>query len=153
MTGGAFDQTRDLTPQDIAVDDFRGPKTIKVHLKCSKTDPFREGTDVYLARTDDELCPIAAMLSWLVIRGNTEGPLFNFQSGTPLTQSSFVSCLKKALIIANIDPSGFSGHSFQIGAATAAVKLGLLDSTIKQLNSGGGKVMHFRDTLDHLQGS
>ena len=74
-TGGAFDQTRDLTPQDIAVDDVRDPKTMKVRLKCSKTDPFREGTDIYLARMDDELCPIAATLSWLVIRGNEGGPV------------------------------------------------------------------------------
>ena len=73
-TGGVFDQMRDLTPQDIAVDNVRDPKTMKVRLKCSKTDPFREGTDIYLARTGDEICPITATLSWLVIIGNEAGP-------------------------------------------------------------------------------
>ena len=131
--GGSFEQSRDLTLHDIAVDDIRNPTTLRVHLKCSKTDPFREGTDIFLARTDDELCPIAAMLSWLVIRGNEDGPLFNFHSGAPLTHSSFVLCLKEALILANVNSSGFSGHSFRIRAATTAAKLGLPDSAIKQL--------------------
>ena len=133
ITEGAFDQSCNLTPHDIAVDDVRNPTTMKVHLKCSKTDLFREETDKFLACMDDELCPIAAMLSWLVIRGNKDSPLFNFHSGAPITRSSFVSCLKEALTIVNIDSSGFSGHNFQIGAAIAAVKLGLPNSAIKPL--------------------
>ena len=132
-SSGTFDQSRDLTPHDISVDDARNPQTMKVHLKYSKTDPFKEGTDIFLARTNDELCPVAAMLSWLVLRGKEDGPLFQFQSGVPLTRSCFVSCLKGALTSANIDPSGFSGHGFRIGAATTAAKVGLPDSTIKQL--------------------
>ena len=128
-----FAQSRDLTLHDILVDDARNPQTMKVHLKCSKMDPFKEGTDIFLACTNDKLCPVAAMLSWLVLRDKEDGPLFQFQLGAPFTRSFFVSCLKGALTSANIDLSGFSGYSFRIGAATTAVKVGLPDSTIKQL--------------------
>ena len=128
-----FDQSQDLALHDISVNDARNPQTMKVHLKCLKTDPFKEGTDIFLARMNDELCPVAAMLFWLVFRGKEDGTLFQFQSRVPLTSTCFVSCLKGALTSANIDPSGFLGHSFYIGAATMAAKVGLPDSTIKQL--------------------
>ena len=133
MNSESFDATKDLTPEDIAIDNIANPKVLRVHLRHSKTDPFREGAELFVARTNNELCPVAAMLSWLVRRGNSSGPLFLFQSGKPLTRSSFVSCLKQALAAAGFDSTRFSGHSFRIGAATTAAKCGLSDSTIKQL--------------------
>ena len=93
-SSGTFDQSQDLTPHDISVNDARNPQTMKEHLKCSKTEPFKEGTDIFLTRTNDKLCPVAAMLSWLVLRGKEDGLLFQFQSGAPLNCSCFVSCLK-----------------------------------------------------------
>ena len=69
-------------------------KTMKVHLKCLKTDLFKEGTDIFLVRMNDELCPVAAMLPWLILRGKEDGLLFQFQSGAPLTCSCFILCLK-----------------------------------------------------------
>ena len=131
--GGSFDPTRDLTPQDVTVDCITNPQMLRVHLKHSKTDPFREGTDIFVARTNDELCPVTALLAWLVERGKKEGPLFQFYSGASLTRGTFVACFREALVLAHIDPEGFSGHSFRIGAATMAAKRGLSDSNIKQL--------------------
>ena len=130
-SGGTFDQSRDLTPHDISVDDARNPQTM--NLKCSKANPFKEGMDIFLAHANNKLCPVAAMLSWLVLRGKEYDPLFQFQSGAPLTRNCFVSCLKEILTLVNIDPSGFSDHGFRIGAAITAAKMGLSDSTIKQL--------------------
>lgn len=72
-----FDQSQDLTPHDISVDDARNPQTMKVHLKCSKTDSFKEGMNIVLAHMNDELCPVAAMLSWLVLRAKRMAPCFN----------------------------------------------------------------------------
>ena len=131
--GEDFDEHRDLTPQDIAIDNVSNPQMLKVHIKCSKTDPFRAGTDIFIARTKDDLCPVAAMLAWLVKRGRTPGPLFRFQSGHPLSRSIFVRSFKQALASANIDPNGFTGHSFRIGAATSAANKGMTDTQIKQL--------------------
>ena len=131
--GGSFNQTRDLTPQDVTVDCITNPQMLRVHLKHSKTDPFREGTDIFVARTNDELCPVTALLTRLVERGKKEGPLFQFHSGASLTHGTFVACFRKALVLAHIDPKGFSGHSFRIRATTTAAKRGLSDSNIKQL--------------------
>ena len=131
---GTFDPSRDLTANDISVDDIRNPQLLKIRLKHSKTDPFREGTDIVVARTHDDLCPVTAMLAWIVLRSRPrDDPLFYFQSRAPLTRSNFVTHFKNALSIAGIDPAGYSGHSFRIGAATTAARRGLQDSTIKQL--------------------
>ena len=45
-----FDPTRNLTTQDVAIDNLTNPQILKICLKCSKTDPFREGSDIFLAR-------------------------------------------------------------------------------------------------------
>ena len=39
--GVQFDAAQHLTPLDIAVDDRANPKSLKVHLKSSKTDQTR----------------------------------------------------------------------------------------------------------------
>ena len=104
-----------------------------MHLKHSKTDPFREGTEIFVARTNNKLCPVTALLAWLVERGKKESPLFQFPSGASFTHSNLVACFKKALVLAHIDLKGFSDHSFRIGVATTTAKQGLSDSNIKQL--------------------
>ena len=130
----SFDPTRDLTPHDIEVDNLENPQLLRLHLKHSKTDPYSEGSDIFIARTHDELCPVSAVLAWLTHReAGRSGPLFYFQSGTPLTRSTFVIRLKEALSAAGINPTRFAGHSFRIGAATTAAKKGLPDSAIKRL--------------------
>jgi len=65
-----------LSPQDVSVDSLDNLQLVKIRLKASKTDPFCEGVEVYLARTMDNLCPVSAVLAWLSIRGNSQGPLF-----------------------------------------------------------------------------
>ena len=54
-----------LAFQDVAVDDIRNPQAIKMTIKASKTDPFREGVDIQFQRTNNDLCPVAALLTWL----------------------------------------------------------------------------------------
>ena len=130
-----IDPTCNLTTQDVTVDNLVSPQILKIRVKCSKTDQFREGADIFLARTHDELCPITAMLAWIVkrkVKPAAEGPLFVLQSGVPLTRNSFVTHCKEALVEARIDPTGFFGHSFRIGAATAASRQGVPESIIKR---------------------
>ena len=132
---GVFDPARDLTAQDVQIDSVNNPQLLKIRLKQSKTYPFRVAADVFMSRTHNKLCPVSALLAWLIRRGNGNqtGPLFHFQSGAPLTRSTFVTRVKEALSAAGIEPACFSGHSFRSGAATAAAKKGLSDATIKQL--------------------
>ena len=106
---------------------------IRLHLCRSKTDPFREGTTINLPRTGDDLCPVAALLSWLVYRGPSPGPLFLTQSGAPLARPSLVTELRGALSKLGLEADQYSGHSFRKGAATTAAAQGIPDSQIKLL--------------------
>ena len=135
-TDGMFDPEKHLTTQDIQIDNIHNPQLLKVHFKQSKMDQFRVGADVFVAWMRSQLCPVLALFAWLVRRGTNEpGPLFFFQSGAPLTRSTFVIRLKQALSYAGIDPTWCTAHSFRSGAATVAAKRGLWDSAIKQLGT------------------
>ena len=103
------------------------------HLRHSKTDPFGAGCHIYLGRTNTTPCPVAAVLNYLSLRPPSPGPLFLFQDGTPLTRAALVAHLRTALAQAGIDSSKYSGHSFHIGAATAAAQAGYSDSFIQTL--------------------
>ena len=129
----AFKETRHLNFKDIAVDNLSNPKALWVRIKASKTDPFRRGVDVFVGRSSCPLCPVAAMIDYVVIRGPGPGLLYRFHDNKPLTRSRFVEQVKAALTKAGIDSSHYSGHSFRSGAATTAASKGINDSTIKML--------------------
>ena len=46
-----FDPAVSLTLDDVAVDRHDDPSLVKNMLKCSKTDPFGHGVDIFLCRT------------------------------------------------------------------------------------------------------
>jgi len=50
-----------------------------------------------------------------------------------LTRESFVDQVRKVLQEVGIDQNAYSGHSFQIGAATTAATQGIQDSLIKTM--------------------
>lgn len=129
----AYDKGAHLNFADVAVDDVSNPRMIKVTIKASKTDPFRQGVDIFIGRTFNELCPVAAVLSYLARRGNNQGPLFRFEDGRLLTRDRFVTQVRLALSAAGINCRAYAGHSFRIGAATAAGRCGLPPATIKTL--------------------
>ena len=102
-------------------------------IKASKANPFCKGVLVYVGRANKPLCPVSAVLAYMVMRGKAPGPLFIFQDGKPLSRPNFVTEIKRALSAAGIDLKPYWGHSFRIGAATTATKQGVEDSTIKML--------------------
>ena len=89
-----------------------------------------------IGRAGTELCPVAAVLSYLARRPGSPGPLFIQQDGTPLTRSSLVAAMREALTSAGLDVAGYNGHSFQIGAALTAAQAGLPNSLIQFLGTG-----------------
>ena len=125
-----FDPSVALTSSDIAVDRHQSPTLVRVRLKQSKTDPFRHGVDVYLRRTDADLCPVAALLAYMAVRPHLTGPLFIFKDGSFLTRDRLVAAVREALQEAGIDSAQYTGHSFRIGAATTAAQAG---SVVKML--------------------
>jgi hypothetical protein len=117
---GAYDRGAHLNVSDVSVDSTSKPTTIKVKIKASKTDPFRQGVDLFIGTTDNELCPVTAMMAYLAKRGQREGMLFHFEDGRLLTRDCFVAQIRQALTAAKINCKPYSGHSFRIGAATTA---------------------------------
>ena len=122
-----------LSVSDISIDSRVNPQVLIVRLRHSKTDPFGAGVNLYLGRTGNTLCPVAAVLGYLAICPSTPGPLFHLQDGTPLSRTHLVTHIRDALSCAGIDASQFSGHSFRIGAASTAAQAGLNDSLIQML--------------------
>ena len=61
------------------------------------------------------------------------GHFFFSAGGLPLSKPRFVEQVRSALARAGISTERYSGHSFRIGAATAAAEAGVLDSTIQAL--------------------
>ena len=129
----SFDPSSHLCITDVTIDCIDNPQMVKLYLKTSKTDPFRKGVEIILGRTNNALCPVTALLAYLALRGNGPGFLFLFADGRPLTKQRFISKVREALATVGVDPSQYAGHSFRIGAATAAGACGLNDSTIQML--------------------
>ena len=131
--GTHFNPEIHLTPKDISVDNVHNPAVLKIRLKVSKTDQARQGIDLFVGRTCNSLCPVVAMMKYLAVRGIDEGPLFREANGTPLYRRNLVAHVKLALQQAGLNSSHYAGHSFRIGAATAAASRGINNATIQML--------------------
>ena len=128
-----FDSNVHLTRQDISVDHPKQPSVMYVTLKQSKTDQLKNGVTLVLGKTNQLLCPVSSMMSYLVVRGSSTGPLFIYPDKSFLTRDRFVDEVRRALHAVGVDPTLFNSHSFRIGAATTAAARGLEDSLIKTL--------------------
>ena len=129
----SFTSNRHLSWGDVCVDSITQPGMVKVHLKFSKCDQLGKGVDVFCGRTGNRLCPVAACLAYIAIRGAAPGPFFCWENGSPLTKPQFISLVREALTEAGMNASLYSGHSFRVGAATSAAQAGMEDSVIKSL--------------------
>ena len=98
---GEFDPGQHLTVKDISLDSVENPAAMSVKIKQSKSDPFRQGVSMFLNRTYLPLCPVTALMAYLVVRGSEDGPLF-LMKGQPLTRPQLVSQLRKALAAAGL---------------------------------------------------
>ena len=72
-----YDQAYHLCMDDVRVNS-RSSRTfiqyfIQVRIKASKT---RQGVIIYVGQTENNLCPVAAVLAYMVTRGQDSSPLF-----------------------------------------------------------------------------
>jgi hypothetical protein len=148
----AYDQAKHLSWGDVAVDSTAAPKVLKVKLKQSKTDQLRRGVEVFMGKTGCSLCPVAAGLAYMARRGTQLGPFFKFQDNKPLTKDKFTQRIREALQAVGLPYQDFAGHSFRIGAATAAARAGIEDSTIQMMGrwSSSAFLMYIRTPRDQL---
>ena len=69
-----YDPSINLMPSDVK---FCGD-IVYINLKASKTDPFRAGFKVRLVRIGGNLCPVTALIDYIVYRGATVGRCLSF---------------------------------------------------------------------------
>ena len=91
---------------DNAVDNALTPSTISIKLKYSKMDQFRKRVKLVLGRANDDLCPVTALLSYLIHHGYAPGTLFKRDNHTPLSKSKFVDHVCCSLLAANVPVHG-----------------------------------------------
>ena len=116
-----------LTPRDIYIDSHDNPTIVTIHLSHSKTDPFKAGVSIHLGWSGCAVCPVAAILGYIMQHG-LHGPLFLFGDRSPF--QGLMGRVKQALTQHSINSTGFTGHTFRIGAATSMPLAGLKDSFI-----------------------
>ena len=86
-----------------------------------------------ISRTHDKYCPVLALSRFLQVRGTAHGPLYAFANASPVSRNFFCEHLTKTLTYAGLDPDKYKGHSFRIGAATAAADSGLSETQIQTM--------------------
>ena len=106
---------------------------VQITIKQSKTDPFRQGVQLYLGKTDTCLCPVKEMWAYLATRDAIPGPLFKLANTQGLTRQEFSARLTRILTAAGVPVKGYTTHSFRIGAATTAKEAGVSDVHIQML--------------------
>jgi hypothetical protein len=129
----AFNPRLHLAWGDVAVDDTRNPRMVRCRLKQSKTDQLGRGVDVVLGITGLDLCPVAAVLGYIALRGDQSGPFFLTTAKVPLTKTDFITKFRAILGRIGLPAEDYAGHSFRIGAATSAALAGMDDSMIQLL--------------------
>ena len=98
---------------------------------------------------------MAAVLGFMAARGSQPGLLFQFQNGQPMTRPRVCGGSEGSTGTGRgggggggINSSRYSGHSFQIEAATTAAQVGMGDATIKAM----GRWSLSRLCPEHLAG-
>ena len=133
---GPFNPEVHLTSQDITFHpDIQSPSLMRVKIKQSKTDPFRQGCTLTIAKSTSPICSVMAMKDYILqAQPPANRPLFMFsQSGSWLTRSSLTKELRSILQKCGFSSTNFYSHSFRIGAATSAASAGIPAWLIKVL--------------------
>ena len=107
---------------------------MRISIKHAVQDgPISQGGGPFPGQDSYGVVPSGGTLNYLVVRGPKAGPLFQYKDGRCLSRQQFVDAVKAALQQAGVKHAKYNGHSFRIGAATAAASRGVEDSIIKTL--------------------
>ena len=118
-----------------------------IHIRASKTDPFRSGCTIRVAAINDLLCPVRLMTRYLSVHPIHHGPLFVLSDGQFLIRQDMVLLLRRCLPgVSNVNT-----HSFRIGGASTAASVGISDSHIQILGRWSSdaykRYLHISDKL------
>ena len=120
-----------LQRQDVL---FLDDSSVQITLKHFKNMKDNQPIVITLCtNTQTSYCPVIALKQYIKNSSHSSGPLFAFRSGCPVSHHFVTSKLKDAISFIGLDPTVYLGHSFRIGAATEAAKLGMSENAIQQL--------------------
>lgn len=110
---------------------------VEFRLRRSKTDQVGKGRSVVLfAVAGTPVCPVYCLGQFRYLQGGSasvDAPLLAHRDGSFLSKFQFVRVLRKAIRGLGLDESLYAGHSFRIGAATEAARLGFGEEVIKHI--------------------
>ena len=119
--------------------------SMSIHITSSKTDQYRKGDTVLVARTGSAACPVAMLERYVAMAGidlSSEARLFRgitrTKQGERLRASGALSYTRmrelflKKLSELGYDPKQFGLHSLRAGGATAAANAGVPDRLFKR---------------------
>ena len=113
----SFDPESTLLFSDMA---FKSDGSVSILIKKSKTDPFRQGVLLRIAKNGSSLCPVNALQNLALVHPSKSGPLFTFHNGRYLTRRD----INQLLVQSTEGRINISSHSLRIGAASTAAALG-----------------------------
>ena len=135
-----YDAERNLMRQDI----YAMQHMVIIHIKSSKTDPFRVGVSIRIVATSHTICPVWWVRAFLQSQRESYGLLFMFRSGWFLVRSDIAKLIKNSL-----DEINLNTHSLRGGAATNLANLGVPDYVIQMMvrwrSDAYKRYLHFSD--------
>ena len=118
---------------------------MRIRVRQSKTDQYRDGNKVVIARTGSDTCPVAMLERYMAMANLTpagENWLFRPLTATKhghrlkqvgqLTYSWVWEVVREALCKLGEKPDDYGLHSFRAGGATAAANTGVEDQLFKR---------------------
>ena len=120
-------------------------QSMSVHITSSKTDQYREGASVLVARSRSPTCPVAMMERYFVAAGIERGSklrlfrgIVHAKDGDRLRSAGSLSYTRmRELLLGKLSQLGFDAklfglHSLRSGGATAAANAGVADRLFKR---------------------
>lgn len=116
--------------------------TIQISLKHSKTDQEGKGSLINLLPTNNTICPVSSITSFMSARPHCPGSFFCHARGTPVTRYQVMSVFSMFIAKFGLDTKSYKTHSFRIGAATDAWVQGRSEDQIAAGGRWKSKCLH-----------
>jgi integrase len=123
-------------------------------LRRSKTDQEGAGRKVGIPFGRTRHCPVLALDRWVEVSGIEAGRIFRpvdrhgGVASERLSGEAVSLIVKERVAAADMDPTGFSGHSLRAGFATSAVQAGVATLKIRGQTGHASEVMLARYVRD-----
>ena len=131
---------------------------VRIRVRQSKTDQYRDGNEVVIARTGSDTYPVAMLERYMAMANLTPAgenwlfrPLTATKHKTSGTYSRVREVVREALCRLGEKPDDYGLHSFRAGGATAAANAGVEDQLFKRhgrWKSENAKDGYIKDSYD-----